>query len=184
MVRREPSGTPEGGTPAHQTPQWAGHMKKTPKPRRRWKNLPETPVSLRTNPASVGGGRPSLRHNRGQVATASGDFGWMESPPLLTPVLPPSTLEPGLGVPLLLPTCFLCIPSPSWDLGLSWGEDSLHGRRLCGVPPGWEELGSPKPARAQSGSWTARAHDRSQGYLPLPWRCTWGPSKSAPLPPR
>lgn len=31
-----------------------------------------------------------------------------------------------------------------------WGGDSLHGRLLCGIPPGWEELGSPKLARVQS----------------------------------
>lgn len=66
------------------------------------------------------------------------------------------------------------------------------GGWLCGVPPGWEELGSPKPARAQSGSWTARARDRSQGSLSPPLEVCLGaqqvsappaPLTAAPLPP-
>lgn len=71
-----------------------------------------------------------------------------------------------------------------------WEEGSLHGRLLCGIPPGWEELGSPKPARVQSGSWTARAQDRAQGFL-LPEVCLGAqqvstppaPLTAAPLPP-
>lgn len=69
------------------------------------------------------------------------------------------------------------LPEPSRGLHLFWEEGSLHGRLLCGVPQGWEELGSLKPARAQSGSWMARTGVRTP---PPEWAS--GPSRSAPLP--
>lgn len=145
-------------------------------PRRRWQILPETPASLRID---LNFGRWEVPIPEAHCMLGTFWAGW--SPCLFSlQGLFPSTLGPRGS----FPSAYL-LPFPMLGPGSFVGGGFPAWRLLCGVPPGWEELGSPQPARVHSGSWMAKGSGLGSGLSsPRSRKYAWVPSKSAPLPPR